>query len=150
MNYKIIRKIEFNENASSEKIETQIFESFKVTLEKDGFRTYLENNSLIFDRKIENINRTKGAILGELVESMVSGNIKIQDKNKLVVTLNYTRQLIVSMIVGLVAAFIFGIVSDYNLKFMIISFFSLFIILFMEGYLKVYGLVIRNLKNYSR
>ena len=101
---------------------------------------------LKFDRKIENTNRAKGEILTELFDSLISGEIEITETGKLIATLNYTKQLIISIIVGLLITFVLGIVSDYNLKYMIISFFTSSILLFLAGYLKAYGIIRDNLK----
>jgi hypothetical protein len=150
MNHKIIRKIEFNERVSKDNLEAQIFESFRQLLDKDGFRTFYENSSLRFDRKIENKTRSKGAIIEVLIVSIVCGKVQLTDKGTLIITLNYSKQLIVSAIVGLLTAFIIGIVSDYNSTYMIVSFLIPFLIVFFTGYLRVYSLIMQNLKSYSR
>lgn len=150
MNHKIIRKIELHERVSKEDLESQIFESFKQLLGKDGFRTCYENSSLNFDRKIENKTRSKGEIIGVLFESIVSGKVEMKEDGTLIITLNYSKQLIVSATVGLLTAFIIGIVSDYNSTYMIVSFLISFPFLFLSGYLKVYSLIMQNLKSYSR
>jgi len=150
MKHKITRKIELNENVSKEKLETQIFESFRQLLDKDGFRTFIGNSSLKFDRKIENRTRSKGEIFEELFDSLVCGKIEVEENQKLTITLNYTKQLIVSVIIGLLIAFFTGFFSDYNSTYMIFGFLISSIVLFFAGYLKVYGLIMQNLKSYSR
>lgn len=143
MKFKITQTIapsKFNEQNDIEK-------DFTTKLQELGFT--VDVNRKYFKRIIVNYkDRGKGAIVDELNKSLIHGKYEIED-NRITLTIDYSKQLVVSFIIGCMVAIILRLSIDFHLLTMIGIGLVSFILLFSIGLANAVGSIKDKLKHYD-
>lgn len=90
-----------------------LFNSVETVFNQNNFRIVRNNNKLVFERMTSKRGADKFQILVELFKAFTRGTIYIggESNRELICKINYLKQLIVSMILGLIISAIFSMIT---------------------------------------
>ncbi len=122
-------KYQYTQNIRSDINRVELINSFADSLQECGYKVIRNEFSINFDRRVENKILGKGQVVSELLKPMINGKVKINEINnqQIVIIIDYSKQFLISFSVAIIAAFIFGIMMDDDIKIVM----AVFVVFFL-------------------